>query len=65
MIADTVYPIIQALEMPEQIKLFERLKKDLQLVEKPKKPSEMTEEEIEVQKFEKWFKSKLYPPRLE
>ncbi|MBS3993162.1 MAG: hypothetical protein KGZ87_05555 [Bacteroidetes bacterium] len=30
MIADTVYPIVKVLSIEEQIKLFDRLQKDLQ-----------------------------------
>ncbi len=60
MIAETVYPIVQALPKAEQIKLFAQLEKDLQTIKEPISLREMTPKEKRKADMIKWLKEKVF-----
>ncbi|SFS30430.1 hypothetical protein [Lutibacter maritimus] len=62
MLAETVYPIIKALDVSEQFKLFKQLEKDIQLrMDNSHILSEKAQRKIE---RIKWLKKHIfYPPK--
>ncbi|MEW7289643.1 hypothetical protein [Aquimarina sp. 2304DJ70-9] len=64
MVAEAIFPIVESLSKDEQLKLFQKLEKDLKSMEIRRAPKKMTAKQQRKAERIKWLKQNIfYPPK--